>query len=142
MHEILAHFFAGLLLELLGEIVGRGLANEGLAATGRAVEEEALGRGMLKARKEVRVQQRQFDGVANGSERFLLAADFFPRQLWHRIEVVFVVSAGRASTSIATLKLASTRTSSPALSFSFSRRSLRWRTVDCTPCSEPTRSRS
>ena len=95
VHEVLAHLLPGLLLELLGEIVGGGLADERLAAAGRAVEQEALGRGMLKALEEIRVEQRQLDRIADGGERFLLAADFFPRQLGHGVEVVLVaVRAG------------------------------------------------
>ena len=36
------------------------------------------------------MQQRQFDRVLDRLQRRLLAADFFPRQLGHGIEIIFV----------------------------------------------------
>ena len=88
--------------ELLREIVGGRFADERLAAAGRAVEEETFRRGVLELLEQIRVQQRQLDRVADRLERLLLAADFFPRQLGHVVEVMIVAIAGCASTSSAT----------------------------------------
>ena len=77
-----------LLRELFRQVVGRRLADERLAAAGRAVEEEALRRGVLEFLEQFLVQERQLDRVADRLERLLLAADFFPRQFGHFVEVM------------------------------------------------------
>ena len=76
--------------KLLGQIVGGCFANERLAATRRTVEQKTFRRGMLKFLEKIGMQQRQLDRVFDRLERRLLAADLFPRQLWHSVEIMFV----------------------------------------------------
>jgi hypothetical protein len=45
---------------------------------------------VLKSLEKIRMQQRQLDGIFDCLERRLLATDFFPRQLWHSVEIMFV----------------------------------------------------
>ena len=100
MHEIFPHLLAGLLPELLRQIVGGRLADERLAAAGRAVEQEALRRGVLEFLEQLGVQQRQLDRVPDRLQRLLLAADFFPRQLGNVVEVILArLRMARAASS-------------------------------------------
>src|SRR6185437_6338075 len=65
----------GLGRDLLGEGVRHRLGDERLAATGRAVEQDALGRPQLVLAEQVRVQVRQLDGVADLLDLRRQAAD-------------------------------------------------------------------
>ena len=67
-------------LQLHAEVVGRRLPKQCLAATGRAVEQEAFRNVMLELLEQVRMKKRHFDGVANRLHRFLLPADVDPRE--------------------------------------------------------------
>ena len=51
--------------DLLGKGVGDGLGDERLTATGRPVEQHALGRTQCVIAEQILVQERQFDGVAD-----------------------------------------------------------------------------
>ena len=62
---------AGLFRDLLGERLRDRLGDEGLAAAGRPVEEHALRRLQLVLLEQLRVQERELDGVA---DRFDLSA--------------------------------------------------------------------
>src|SRR5262249_910384 len=66
---------AALFRDLLGEVVGDGLGDHGLAATGRAIEEHALGRGELVLLVVVGVEVGQLDGVLDGLDLLAEAAD-------------------------------------------------------------------
>src|SRR5438093_10536613 len=54
-------------------------ADERLATTRRAVEKKSFRRGVLEFFEKIDMQQRKLDRVLDRLERFLLAADFFPR---------------------------------------------------------------
>ena len=82
------HFVAGFLAQLPRQIVGGRFADQRFAATRRAVEQKAFRRRVLKFREEFAVNQRQFDRVLDRLQRFVLSADFFPRQLRHDIEIM------------------------------------------------------
>ena len=55
MHEILFQLDALLLAHVLDEIIGSSLADQGLAATGRAVEQKALRRRVFEALEKLGV---------------------------------------------------------------------------------------
>ncbi len=57
VHEILVHFRAGFFPELFREIVGGRFADERLAATRWAVEQETLGGRVLEFLEKIGVQQ-------------------------------------------------------------------------------------
>ena len=76
--EKLGMVLAGLVPDLEAQIVSRGLAEERLAATGRAVKQEALRDGMIEALEEFGVQEGQLDGIADALHGLLLAADLAP----------------------------------------------------------------
>src|SRR5258705_5338798 len=69
--DLLAAFFG----DLLGEVVGDGLGDHGLAAAGGAVEEHALGRAELVLLVVVGVEVRELDGVFDGLDLVAEAAD-------------------------------------------------------------------
>src|SRR5581483_3739687 len=77
-HEKLRPVNARLLAELQPQVVRRSLAQQRLAASGRAVEQEALGHRMLETLKEARMQEGQLDAVADAFDGFLLAANGAP----------------------------------------------------------------
>ncbi len=62
---------------LLGQRIGHGLGNEGLAATGGAVEQDALGRGQLVLGEQVTVQEGQLDGIGYLLDLGVEPADIF-----------------------------------------------------------------
>jgi hypothetical protein len=66
--------------ELVAEVEGGGFAEEGFAAARGTVEEEALGDGVVEAFEEVAVEEGEFDGVADGLDGVVLAADGGPGQ--------------------------------------------------------------
>ena len=74
--------------QLLRQVVSGRLADQRFAAARRAVKEEALRGGVLEFLEQLLMQERQLDRVADRLQRFLLAADFFPRQLRHVVEVM------------------------------------------------------
>ena len=94
MHEVLLQLQSLNLAHVLHQVVSRGLANEGFAAARGAVEQKALGRGVLKALKELGVQRRQFNGVADGLNRFGLAADALPRGWGDLLDEVLLALGG------------------------------------------------
>ena len=77
---------AGLLANLEAQVVRRGLAEQRLAAAGRAVEEKAFRDRMIKPFEQFRVQERQFDGIADALHGFLLATDVLPENRLHACE--------------------------------------------------------
>ena len=77
---------AALFGDLLGEVVGDGLGDHGLAAAGRAVEEHALGRGELVLFVVVGVEVRQLDGVLDGLDLVAEAADVVVADVGHFLE--------------------------------------------------------
>lgn len=79
MEEELRMVHAGVLADLPAQIVGGGLAQQGLAAAGRTVKKKALGDIVLEALEQGPVQKGQFDGVADALHRLVLAADRGPR---------------------------------------------------------------
>src|SRR5205814_10505751 len=81
--------------ELLTEIECSRFADARFAATGRSVKQKTFRCSMLKSREKVRMQEWQLDRVLDCLQRRFLAADFFPRQLWHGVEVVFVRFSAR-----------------------------------------------
>ena len=89
VHEIFAHLLARFFAELFRQIVSGRFADERLAAAGRAVKQKAFRRGVLEVLEKILVQQRQLDRVADRLQRFFLAADFFPRQFRHGVEIIF-----------------------------------------------------
>ena len=89
MHEIFLHLVARFFPELFRQIVGRRFADERFAAAGRAVEQKSFRRGVLEFLEKLAVQERQLDRVLDRLERLVLAADFFPGQFRHVVEVMF-----------------------------------------------------
>jgi hypothetical protein len=89
VHEIFFHLVARFFPKLFRQIVGGGFANERLAATGRTVKQEALGRRMLEFLKELGVEQRQFDCVPDRLQRLVLSTDLFPGQFRDIVEIMF-----------------------------------------------------
>ena len=81
---------AGLLAQFAGQVEGRRFADERLAAARRAVEQEALRLGVVKAVEEVRMQQWQLDGVFDCLNGAGLSADPRPRQFGNGLEVEFL----------------------------------------------------
>src|SRR5437879_807288 len=69
--DLLAAFFG----DFLGEVIGDGLGDHGLAAAGGAVEEHTLGRGELVLLVVVGVEVRELDGVLDGLDLVAEAAD-------------------------------------------------------------------
>ena len=65
VHEVLFDVLLGAGVVLFGQVVGGRLADQRLAAPGRAVQKETFRRGVVEFREEVGVQQRQF-GRGNG----------------------------------------------------------------------------
>ena len=65
---------ARLLRHLLGQGVGHRLGDQRLAATGRAVEQDALGSGELVLHEQLPVQERQLHGVGDGLDLIVEAA--------------------------------------------------------------------
>ena len=45
---------------------------------------------MLRIREQIRVQQRQLNGILNRVQSFLLPANFFPREFWHSVEIIIL----------------------------------------------------
>src|SRR5207244_1362925 len=78
VQEKLGAILAGLGLDLKPQIMSGRFAQESLAATGRAIEQETFGHRVVEATKQMGVQKRKFDRVANGLHRFLLAANARP----------------------------------------------------------------
>ena len=76
----------GHLGHLLGQGVGHGLGDEGLAAAGRAVEQDALGRRELVLAEQGPVQVRQLDGVGDGLDLGVEAADVRVGDVGHLLE--------------------------------------------------------
>ena len=99
VHEVLARLLRPVCsFSCCVRLYARRFADQRLAAARRTVEEEAFRSGVLETLKE-------FLGCSSGSsiasriarERFLLATDFFPRQLRHFIEVILIAMRARAS---------------------------------------------
>ena len=61
--------------DLLGQRVGHRLGDEGLAAAGRPVEEDPLGRGQRVLHEQLAVHVGQLDGVGDGLDLAVEAAD-------------------------------------------------------------------
>jgi hypothetical protein len=78
VEEELGSIDAGGLTDLFAEVPGGGFAEEGFAATGGAMEEEAFGDGMIEPLEEIAVEEGEFDGIADGLEGFVLSADIGP----------------------------------------------------------------
>ena len=81
--EELGMIFAGLVFDLQAQVVCSGLAEQGLAATGGTVKQEALRHRVIEALEEMRVQIRKLDRVSNGLNCLLLATDAVP---WERFD--------------------------------------------------------
>src|ERR1041384_2366449 len=77
--EKLGTILAGLLADLQPQIMRGSFAEEGFAATGWAVQQEAFRHRMAKAPEQGGVQKRQFDRIADSLHRFLLAANGAPK---------------------------------------------------------------
>ena len=73
--EALARGLAGDLGDLLGQRVGDGLGDERLAAAGRAVEQDALGRPQFVLLEEVGVEVGELDRVADQLDLVAQTAD-------------------------------------------------------------------
>ena len=87
VEEVAAHVgVAGRLGHLLGQRVGHGLGDEGLAAAGRAVEQDALGRRERVLGEELTVQVRQLDGVGDGLDLRVEPADVGVGDVGHLLE--------------------------------------------------------
>jgi len=85
---------AGSGADLLAEIEGSGLAEEGFSAARGTMEEEAFGHGMVEALEEIRVEKGEFDGVAYGLDRLVLTADGGPGQFGNVFEGAVDTSSG------------------------------------------------
>src|SRR5262249_37006600 len=95
---------AALFGDLLGEVVGDGLGDHGLAAAGRAVEQHALGRGELVLLVVVRVQIRQLDGILDGLDLLAEAADVVVADVGHFLErEIFDFALGQLLEEVAAL---------------------------------------
>ena len=90
VHEIFAHLGSAFFSELLRQIERSRLADECFAAARRPIKQKTLRRGVMEFCKEIRMQKRQFDRVLDRLQGSFLAANFFPRQLRHRVEIIFV----------------------------------------------------
>ena len=90
MHEIFAHLSATFCAELLRQIECSRLADERFATARWTVKQKTFRCGVLKSCEKIRMQQRQLDRILDRLQRRFLAADSFPRQLRHRVEVVFI----------------------------------------------------
>ena len=75
VEEEAAPLLAGPLAHLLGQRVGHRLGDQGLAAAGRAVQQDALRCLELVLGEQVPVQERQLDGVPDGLDLGAEAAD-------------------------------------------------------------------
>ena len=104
---------AALLGDLLGEVVGHGLGDHGLAAAGRAVEQHALGRRELVLLVVVGVEVRQLDGVLDRLDLVAEAADLLVADVRHFLErEIFDLALGQLLEQVADLR-ASIRRWSP-----------------------------
>jgi hypothetical protein len=72
----------------LSQTGGCGLPDQGLTATRRSIEQEALRLRELIFRERVGMEQRIFDGFPDGFDRLMLPADLLPRHTGHFIEEV------------------------------------------------------
>ena len=97
VHEVLLHILPGPLAVLLRQVVGGRLADQRLAAAGRAVEQDALERPLLEPLEELRVEQRQLDGVLDDLDDLLLAADLVPGQVRNLFQEVVARLLARES---------------------------------------------
>jgi hypothetical protein len=79
-------FLAATLGDLLGQRVGHRLGDHGLAAAGRAVEQDALRRAQLVLPEEVGVQERQLDRVADRLDLGMEAADVLVSDVGHLLQ--------------------------------------------------------
>ena len=87
VEEEAAHVVVARLLgHLLGQRVGHRLGDERLAAAGRAVEQDALGRGQRVLGEELAVQVRQLDGVGDGLDLGVEPADVGVGDVGHLLE--------------------------------------------------------
>ena len=77
---------AGHLGHLLGQGVGDRLGDEGLAAAGGAVQQDALRRRQLVLDEQLPVQERQLDGVGDGLDLVVEAADVGVGDVGHLLE--------------------------------------------------------
>ena len=80
---------ARLRLDLLAQIESGCLAEQRFAAPGRAVQQKALGNGVLEALEQIAVQKRKFNRVADRLDRLLLSTDGGPRKFIDRFERAF-----------------------------------------------------
>ena len=137
--ELLA-VLAGFLADLESQVMGGGFAQEGFAAARGAVEQEALGHGVLEAPEQVGVQERQFDAIPDALHGFC-----WPPMACQGIGSTRVKAQSRRlvppRTSTATRCWLSNRTSTPSLSFSLARSEERTTTASEMPVSFPTRRR-
>src|ERR1043166_2295583 len=86
VQEVALDLLAALLGDLLGQVVGHGLGDHGLAAAGRAVEQHALRRRQLVLLVVVGVQVRQLDGVLDRVDLGTETADIVVADVRHFLE--------------------------------------------------------
>src|SRR5687767_14723723 len=77
------------LADQLGQARSSRLADECLAAPGRAVEEKSFGLGELELLERGGMQQRILDRLSNRRDGFLLSADLLPRDVRRFVEHMF-----------------------------------------------------
>src|SRR5438132_10721257 len=83
VHKIFLHFHACFFAKLFRQIVGRRFADECLAATWRAVEQETFRCSVLKFFEKIAMQQWKLYRVVDRLEGYLISAYSFPRQIGH-----------------------------------------------------------
>ena len=107
---------AGDLAHLLGQGVGHRLGDEGLAAAGGAVEQDALGRRQLVLGEQVPVEEGQLDGVGDRLDLVVEAADVVVGDVGHLLEDQ-LLDLGPGQLSSSSPERGSMRMVSPARSF-------------------------
>ena len=98
--------------------------------------------GVLKFLEKIGMQERQLDGVFDGLERRLPSTNLSPTAALARYRDNARGILRLESISSAIRSFEWTRTSSPSLRWSEPDRRNAVVTIDCNPCSEPTRNRS
>ena len=78
IHEVFLHVLAGAFVVLTGQVVRRRFANQCLAASRRAVQQNSLERSFAEFLIQFGINQWQFDGVPDNSDNLFLSTDFFP----------------------------------------------------------------
>ena len=93
VHEIFAHLRAGFFAELLRQIVRRSPCRSASCRSpaGRRAENPSAWRAEISVKRS-RCNSGSSIASLIALQRLFLSADFFPRQLRHRVEVMFVAT--------------------------------------------------